>query len=118
MKDLSGTNQELIEEISVLKQRIHELEHSEVERNQREEALRKSEAIFRTFFESANDAIFLMDQDIFIDCNQKTLEMFGCIQEEIIGQPPYRFSPEVQHDGRKSVDKAREKINATLRSCQ
>ena len=32
---------------------------------------------FQTLFDSANDAIFLMEKDYFTDCNKKTLELFG-----------------------------------------
>ena len=86
------------------------------ERKGLEAALRESEIKYQTLFESANDAILLMDHDIFIDCNQKTLEMFGCIREQIIGQSPYQFSPEIQPDGRSSIEKGIEKINAAIKS--
>ena len=68
--------------------------------------IRDMEKKYHTLFESANDSIFLMDNDIFIDCNQKTLELFNCKREEIINQPPYRFSPEFQPDGMTSKEKA------------
>ena len=76
--------------------------------------LRVSENRFRTLFETANDAILLMDDRNFLSCNRKAEALYGCRQEEIVGQSPVKFSPPRQPDGRDSAESAREKIAAAF----
>ncbi|MBS0469586.1 MAG: PAS domain S-box protein [Proteobacteria bacterium] len=78
-------------------------------------SLMEQEATYRTLFNSIGDAIFVLSDGIFIDCNKAALEMFGTTREQLIGAPPQDYSPAVQPDGRPSADKAREKIAAALR---
>ncbi len=84
------------------------------ERKHFEEELRDQQERFRICFEGANDGIFLLEDYRFIDCNPKTLEIFQCDRNQMIGQTPDRFSPPTQPDGSDSLQKAIEKINGAL----
>jgi two-component system, cell cycle sensor histidine kinase and response regulator CckA len=75
-----------------------------------EQSGRESELRYHALYQSASDAIFLMTTDTFTDCNQKTLDIFECKLDEIIGHSPIDFSPEFQPDGSPSAPKAKEKI--------
>jgi len=85
------------------------------EQKKTEQALKDSEEKYRKLYENANDAIFLMKGDIFIDCNNETLQMFDCKKEQIVGETPYYFSPPKQPDGQPSKEKAIKMITSALK---
>ncbi|MFA6954266.1 MAG: PAS domain S-box protein [Thermoanaerobaculia bacterium] len=78
------------------------------------EGLQESERRYRTLFESATDAVLVVKDDRFVDCNLRTLDVFGCSREAIIGSGPERFSPPLQPDGRDSGAAAAARIEAAL----
>lgn len=78
--------------------------------------LAASEAKYRALFSRAGDAIFLMDRGAFIDCNEKTLEIFGVTREQIIGQTFADFSPKIQPNNRNSLESGMEWVRKALNS--
>ncbi|MDD2671807.1 MAG: PAS domain S-box protein [Syntrophales bacterium] len=84
------------------------------ERKKAEEILRANEVRYRTLYETAGDAIFVIKDGLFCECNTKTLKMFSCAKEDILMRPPADFSPLLQPDGTTSQQKSREKIDAAL----
>jgi PAS domain S-box-containing protein len=81
------------------------------EQKQAEEALRQNEERFRAIYEGTNDAIMLLTEKGFFDCNTRTLELFGFdTKEEFTAVHPADVSPPFQPDGRESMLAAMEQI--------
>jgi diguanylate cyclase (GGDEF)-like protein/PAS domain S-box-containing protein len=79
-----------------------------------EMALLESEAKYRTLFEAAQSAIFLVRDGRYIDCNSYTLKIFNCTREQIIGKSPFDVSPPNQPDGCDSREMVFEMDRAVL----
>ncbi len=61
-----------------------------------EEALRESEQRFRTFVDHASDAFFLQDdRGVILDVNRQACAGLGYTREELVGQTPALFDPDV-----------------------
>jgi two-component system CheB/CheR fusion protein len=79
------------------------------------DALDGVSTLLDTIFETADDAIFLMEELRFVDCNPAALRMFGCnSKDDVVGQTPMSFSPPVQPDGSDSAETARRYMTAAL----
>ena len=85
MHDRSGTNQELFKEISVLKQRIQELETSEIEYKRTNDVLRESEQNFKAVAENAYDGLIIaLKTGSHIYANKRASEITGYSIEELL----------------------------------
>jgi PAS domain S-box-containing protein len=98
-----------------LRKTIVRMWDDEEEIRKRSDELGVSEKRYRTLFEGANDAIFILKEDKFVECNSMTVKMFRCKElNDIIGHHVYEFSPQIQPDGRNSKEKSMEIIHAVL----
>jgi len=67
--------------------------------------LAESEEKFRALFRSSRDAIVLVKEEGFVDCNQATLNMFGYeSKDEFLKLHPADISPENQPNGKNSFE--------------
>ena len=69
-----------------------------------QEELKQSEERFRRLFQDTSDAVFLIEGNRFMDCNQAALDMLRISSiDEVVGTHPSRFSPLLQPDGTPSA---------------
>jgi two-component system cell cycle sensor histidine kinase/response regulator CckA len=88
MRNPSGVDSQLVEEISALQKRIKELEQSETNHKQMELALRTSEAKFKEIFETIEDLYYETDSEGIVTILSPSLHRLGGWNEEdVIGQP-------------------------------
>lgn len=71
---------------------------------------------YKLLFDSSADAMMIMDQNGFLDCNPATVNLFGYNnRDDLLSIHPSQLSPEFQPDGQASFDKANEMISIALK---
>jgi two-component system, sensor histidine kinase and response regulator len=61
---------------------------------------------YRQLFAHSPDAYLLMDNGLFVDCNDAALSMLAARRDQVIGHAVVHFSPEHQPDGTRSAESA------------
>lgn len=69
---------------------------------QARDELRQEREKYQTLFSKANDAIFILKDDVIIECNDITTQVFGRERKDLVGRKPHELSPEFQPDGQRS----------------
>ncbi len=78
--------------------------------------LRESETEYRELYESTQDAVMILNEEGFTDCNPATLKIFGCsTKDQFVGHHPSEFSPPKQANGMDSMELASERIKQAIR---
>ena len=95
MKDRYKGKEQLINELKGLRQRVSELEQSEVERKSVDDTLCLSETRYRRLFEAAQDGIFILDATTgkITDANPYLAALLGYTHEELLGKMLWEISP-------------------------
>lgn len=86
-------------------------------RTDRERSLRESEQKYRNLFETSKDAILIIENRQFTDCNQATVEMLGYTEKsELLNVHPSTISPPLQPDGSDSAEKSEKMMDLAVQN--
>ncbi|HOO32918.1 MAG TPA: PAS domain S-box protein [Thermotogota bacterium] len=84
-----------------------------------EKELKENRERYKSLYENAGDAIGIIFENKFVDCNSKAIELFGLNKkDELTGCSPDEVSPRFQPDGRKSTEKAAEYLKLAVDGIQ
>ena len=96
---------------------ITDRKHAEAQKTQLIASLQESEHKLRSLYEATSDAVMLLDEEHFFDCNLATLAIFGCSnKEQFYGKKPSEFSPQFQPNGQDSCSLATQRISAAIQT--
>ncbi|OFZ00628.1 MAG: hypothetical protein A3K10_00730 [Bacteroidetes bacterium RIFCSPLOWO2_12_FULL_31_6] len=113
MKSITPEN--FIEVINYLEQKISNLKQENSQLLITVENSIENESKFKSLFEMSDDAILVIEDNMFVDCNQAVVEMLGYKNKaELLNTHPSELSPEKQPDGRNSYEKAQEMMAIAL----
>lgn len=76
--------------------------------------IESNEKKYRALFETSNDAVFILDEEKIIDCNQQALNIFKDKSNDLLGKRLDDLSPEKQPDGNLSKTIFRRKIKEVM----
>ncbi|MCU0541408.1 MAG: PAS domain S-box protein [Oscillatoriaceae cyanobacterium Prado104] len=96
---------------------ITDRKRAEYQKTQLIASLQESEAKFRSLYEATSDAVILLDDRDFFDCNIATLKMFGCAdKEQFCDRHLGEFSPPFQTNGQDSSSLLKQRIAAAMKT--
>lgn len=76
---------------------------------------KQAELKYQTLYESSSDAVMMLDEKGFFDCNEATVKIFGCKNKnEFCGKHPSDMSPATQPCGTDSMTLASLQIDAAM----
>ena len=88
-----------------------------IERKQAEADLIRSELKFHSLYDSTSDALLMLTEQGFFECNNAALKMFGCAnQEELCSYHPADLSPPIQWCGTDSMILAKQYITTAMKN--
>jgi len=90
---------------------------SELEKEIKKNAGHNKDEKYRILFEKSKDAILIIENEKFIDCNQATMDMLGYKDKiKFLQTHPSELSPDKQPDGKDSFTKAKEMMDIALKN--